>query len=153
MGLGVGKTITSKMLVLYYASQNYAVRYTTNGDVADIKHALSSEKDSKEIVLLDDCLGQHYFNMKGTQESELTSLVKYIKMHENKKLILNSRMTIFNEAKQRYEPFNLFFKEKKIDEVTINIDSISYLEKAKIFYNHLIFKHLPKRVLCPYKGR
>lgn len=41
-GSGVGKTITSKMLVLYYASQNYTVRYTTNGDISDIKRALSS---------------------------------------------------------------------------------------------------------------
>lgn len=140
-GPGVGKTMTSKMLVLYYASQGYAVRYTTNGDISDIKRALSTQK---EIILLDDCLGQHYFNMKETQESELTSLVKHIKMHENKKLILNSRITILNEAKERYEPFNLFFKEKKIDELTINMDSISSLEKAKIFYNHLIFKHIPK---------
>jgi len=143
-GPGVGKTITSKMLVLYYASQNYTVRYTTNGDISDIKRALSSNNDLKEIVLLDDCLGQHYFNMKETQESELTYLIKYIKMHENKKLILNSRITILNEAKQRYEQFNLFFKEKKINEITINLDSISALEKAKIFYNHLIFKNLPK---------
>lgn len=140
-GPGVGKTMTSKMLALYYASQGYSVRYTTNGDITDIKRVLSTEK---EIVLLDDCLGQHYFNMKETQESELTSLVKYIKMHENKKLILNSRITILNEAKERFEPFNLFFKEKKINELTINMDSINSVEKAKIFYNHLICKHIPK---------
>ena len=39
---GVGKTITSQMLVLYYAAQGYRVRYTTDGaDLAGLKKALS----------------------------------------------------------------------------------------------------------------
>jgi len=141
---GVGKTVTSKMLVLFYASSGYSVRYTTNGDISDLKKSLSESKEFKEIVLLDDCLGQHYFNMKETQENELTSLVKFVKLHENKILILNSRLTILNEAKERYEPFKLFLENKKINELTINMDTISHLEKAKIFYNHLKYKNIPK---------
>lgn len=143
-GPGVGKTITSKMLVLYYATQGFRVRYTSNSDITDIKKSLSSEKECKEIVLLDDCLGQHYFNMKHTQENELLSLIKYIKLSKNKKLILNSRITIFNEAKERSLEFNTFFQEKKIRNFTINMDEITSLEKAKIFYNHLIYKRIPK---------
>lgn len=143
-GPGVGKTITSKMLVLYFATQGFRVRYTTNGDITDIKKSLSSEKECKEIVLLDDCLGQHYFNMKHTQENELLSLIKYVKLSKNKKLILNSRITIFNEAKERSIEFNTFFQEKKIRNFTICIDEITPLEKAKIFYNHLIYKRIPK---------
>ncbi|UQZ81720.1 hypothetical protein SK3146_00876 [Paenibacillus konkukensis] len=142
-GPGVGKTITSKMLVLYFATQGYRVRYTTNGDIANIKDSLSLEKDQKEIVLLDDCLGQHYFKMKQTQENELLSLIKYIKLSKNKKLILNSRITIFNEAKERSTEFNIFFEQKKIKNHTINMDEITPLEKAKIFYNHLKFKNIP----------
>ncbi|MBT2283626.1 restriction endonuclease [Paenibacillus polymyxa] len=142
-GPGVGKTITSKMIVLYYATQGYRVRYTTNGDINDIKKSLSSEKTSKEIVLLDDCLGQHYFNMKQTQENELLSLIKFVKLSNNKKLILNSRITIFNEAKERSIDFNNFFQQRKIRNFTINMDEISPLEKAKIFYNHLTHKSIP----------
>jgi len=82
--------------------------------------------------------------MKENQESELMSLSKYIRMHENKKLLLNSRITILNEARERYESFDLFFKEKKIDKLTINLDNITSLEKAKIFYNHLVAKNVPK---------
>lgn len=141
---GVGKTITSKMLVLYYATKGYAVRYSTNASIADIKRSLSLEKDLKEIVLLDDCLGQHYFKMKENQESEITALAKYVRMNKNKMLILNSRITILNEARERYEAFNLFLNEKKIDKFTIDMDTISYLEKAKIFYNHLISKKIPQ---------
>lgn len=143
-GPGVGKTITSKMLVLYFSVQGYRVRYTTNGDMTDIKKSMSSDKDCKEIVLLDDCLGQHYFNMKNTQESELLSLIKFVKLFKNKKIILNSRITIFNEAKDRSYEFKMFFQEKKIKNHTINMDDITTLEKAKIFYNHLIYKHIPR---------
>jgi len=140
---GVGKTITSKMLVLYYASQEYSVRYTTNGDISDIKKSLSIDKDNKEVIFLDDCLGQHYFNLKETQGNELTSLANFVKMHENKILILNSRLTILNEAKERDTAFNIFFENKKIDELTINMDTINLLEKALIFYNHLVSKNIP----------
>ncbi|MEC1719041.1 nSTAND3 domain-containing NTPase [Schinkia azotoformans] len=143
-GPGVGKTITSKMLVIYYATKGYRVRYTTNGDISDIKKSLSNDKECKEIILLDDCLGQHYFNMKDTQENELLSLIKYVKLNKNKKLILNSRITIFNEAKDRSLDFNIFFQEKKIRNFIINMDEITSLEKAKIFYNHLIYKQIPK---------
>jgi hypothetical protein len=141
---GVGKTITSKMLLLYYGTQGYSVRYTTNGDISDLKKSLSASKEIKEAILLDDCLGQHYFNMKETQENELTSLVKFVKVHDNKILILNSRLTILNEAKERYESFKLFLANKKIDELIINMDTINPLEKAKIFYNHLVSKNVPK---------
>jgi len=96
---GVGKTVTTKMLALYFASIDYRVRYTTNGNIRDLKNAISSDKELKEVILLDDCFGQHYFNMKETQGNELLSLIKYISMNPNKILILNSRVTIFNEAK------------------------------------------------------
>ncbi|WP_113671915.1 restriction endonuclease [Vallitalea guaymasensis] len=141
---GVGKTITSKMLVLFFATQGYRVRYTTNGDISSLKHSLSSDNKIKEIVLLDDCLGQHYFNMKDSQENELLSLIKYIKINTNKMLILNSRITIFNEAKERSEEFLNFTKDKKLKIHTINMDLISSIEKARIFYNHLKYKKVPK---------
>lgn len=142
-GPGVGKTITSKMLVLYFATQGYRIRYTTNGDIANIKNTLSHNKEQKEVVLLDDCLGQHYFKMKHSQENELLSLIKYTKLFANKKLILNSRITIFNEAKERSYEFNTFFEQKKLVNYIINMDKITSLEKAKIFYNLLKFKDIP----------
>lgn len=82
---GTGKTMTTKMLALYYAALGYRIIYTTNGDLQSIKKALSVDKESKEIILLDDCLGQYYFRMKDTQENELMSLIKYVLMHKNKK--------------------------------------------------------------------
>lgn len=37
---GVGKTTVSKMLLLYFASIGYRVRYTTNGELADVKRSI-----------------------------------------------------------------------------------------------------------------
>lgn len=144
-GPGVGKTITSKMLVLYFSQQlEYRVRYTTNGSISDIKKSLSMNKELKEIILLDDCLGQHYFNLSDTTTTELQSLIEYVKVNKNKKLILNSRITIFNEAKEKYPAFNEYIQRKKIQEFVINMDEISLLEKGKIFYKHLKSKNIPK---------
>lgn len=82
---GVGKTMTSKMLVLYYASEGYRIRYTTDGaNLTNLKKGLSASPAEKEVILLDDCFGQIYFKMKDSQETELLQLIKYVKLHPNK---------------------------------------------------------------------
>lgn len=141
---GVGKTTLSKMLILYYATQGYKVRYTTNGEISDIKRALSSDKDDKEVVLLDDCLGQCYFKIEETQEEELISLIKYIKNNPNKILILNSRVTIFNEAKEKSQSFERFIDSEKIKVHVIDMDNMKTEEKARILFNHIYFNEVPK---------
>ena len=61
---GVGKTITSEMLVLYFASKGYRVRYTTStSDLQELKKSLARSAETKEIILIDDCFGQAYFDM------------------------------------------------------------------------------------------
>lgn len=140
---GTGKTVTTKMLALYYAAKGYRIRYTTNGDLRDLKNALSTQKELPEIVLLDDCLGQHYFKMKETQENELLGLVKYIAMNKNKKLIMNSRVTIFQQAKERSIEFRQFAEDEKFKIKILDMGKISISEKGRIFYNHIYFKGLP----------
>ena len=62
----------------------------------------------------------------------------------NKKIILNSRITIFNEAKDRSYEFKMFFQENKINNHIISMEDITPIEKAKILYNHLIYKNIPR---------
>ena len=96
---GVGKTITSKMLILHYASLGYRVRYTTDGaDLSALKKALTQSSEAKEVILLDDCFGQAYFSMKETQENELLTLIKHIKRYSNKILIMNSIIVESSES-------------------------------------------------------
>lgn len=141
---GSGKTMTTKMLALYYASKGYRIRYTTNGELKDLKNALSAQKDVKEVLLLDDCLGQHYFKMKDTQGNELLGLVKYIAMNKNKKLIMNSRVTIFQQAKERFIEFRQFAEDEEFQIRILDMSKISIQDKGRIFYNQIYFKKLPK---------
>ena len=136
---GVGKTMTSKMLALYFAAKGYRIRYTTNNDLSDLKAALSKEKDRPEVLLLDDCLGQHYFRMQETKERELLALMRYIRMNPKKILIMNSRVTIFKEARERSSEFRYFLDDEKLKIRTIEMASLSREEKGQIFYNHLYF--------------
>ena len=142
---GVGKTITSKMLVLEYASRGYKVRYTTDGaDLSSLKKAIGQARDTKEIILLDDCFGQAYFNMKESQESELLQLIKYIKLCPNKILIMNSRVTIYQEASLRTPDLVRSFDRREYRAYVIDMSNVSLIEKAKIFYNHLYFGNVPQ---------
>lgn len=143
---GVGKTVTSKMLILYFASQGYRIRYTTDGaDLAALKRSLSQFPESKEIILLDDCLGQAYFNMKETQGNELLSIIRHVNIYKNKLLILNSRVTIYQEVKVRTPELVRSFDNKEYQVYLLNMDAISELEKARILYNHLFFNNIDKQ--------
>lgn len=140
---GVGKTITSKMIVLNYAAEGYKVRYTTNGsDLASLKRSLSRNPLVKEIILVDDCFGQAYFEMKESQNTELLSLIKYVNMSKNKLLILNSRVTIFQEAQERKPDLVKSFDCGEYKVFVIDMTGISSLEKAKILYNHLAYSNI-----------
>lgn len=143
-GPGVGKSTISKMILLKYASEGYKVRYTTDNNISDIKKIISMDKDCKEIILLDDFLGQHYLNLKETEPNELKSLLSFVRRNRNKKLILNSRITILNEATNRYITFNELMEEYERNTYLINLDNMKKIEKAKILYNHLFFNNIPR---------
>lgn len=143
-GPGVGKSTISKMILLKYASDGYKARYTTDNNISNIKNILSMDNDSKEIVLLDDFLGQHYLNLKESEPNELKTLLSFIHRNKNKKLILNSRITILNEAKNRYINFNELIEEYETNTYLINLDNMKKVEKAKILYNHMFFNNIPR---------
>ncbi len=149
---GVGKSTISKMLLLYYANEGYAVRYTSDNDISSIKNALSIDPNKKEIILLDDFLGQHYLKIKDSQPNELKTLLSYVKKNPNKKIILNSRNTIINEAVQTYINFKALMDENRCNEYLIDLDKMSDLEKAKIVYNHIYFNNLPKEYILQIKN-
>lgn len=131
---GVGKTLNSKMLLLHFVKEGYRVRYSSNGEIGELKKSVTSNKDVKEIIFLDDCLGQHYFNLREGHDQELLSLIKHVDLYKNKILILNSRVTILNEARNAFEELERYFDLEKITLRKINMNEVSTIEKAKIFY-------------------
>ncbi len=141
---GVGKTMLTKMLALAFVSEGYRIRYTTNGELSDLKRALSADRKRKELIVLDDCLGQHYFKMQETKENELLALVKYIMHNPNKLLIMNSRVTIFHEARERSCDFRYFMDDENIKIRKLEMNGLDEEEKGWIFYNHLYFSGIPE---------
>ena len=149
---GVGKTITSKMLVLHHAAIGYRVRFSTNvSDLDELKKSLSRNPDIKEIILVDDCFGQAYFNMKESQNAELLSLISYVNASQNKLLILNSRITILKEAKERKPELLKCFEGKQCKVYILDMTAIDIVEKAKIFYNHISFNGMHKEYFAEIK--
>lgn len=140
---GVGKSITSEMLTLDFMEQGYEIRHTTDaGNVSSLKKALSRDPNKKEFIYLDDCFGQCYFKMKETQVNELHSLMSYIRYSQNKILLVNSRVTIYNEALGQHEEFSRQIEEKELKVHIIDMSNVAKLDKAKILYNHLFFSPL-----------
>ena len=140
---GVGKSTISKMILLKYANEGYKVRYTTDNNISKIKDVLSMDAECKEIILLDDFLGQHYLNLRETEPNELKSLLAFIQKNKNKKIVLNSRITILKEAQRRYITFNELIDKYDNNIYLINLDNMKKIEKAKILYNHLYFNDIP----------
>ena len=145
---GVGKTLNSKMLLLNFIKKGYRVRYSTNGEIAELKKSVTSNKDTKEIIFLDDCLGQHYFNLREGYDHELLSLIKHVDLYKNKVLILNSRVTILNEALNTFEELERYFGLEKITLRKINMNEVSPVEKAKIFYAMLKRNKVSNEYYC-----
>lgn len=148
---GVGKSTISKMLLLFFASNSYSVRYVTDNNIKDIKNTLSRNPSKKEIILLDDFLGQHYLKLNDKQPNELKSLIAFIEKNPNKKIIMNSRITIINEAYSSSIDFANLFDAYEKNNYLIDLDKMSFLEKAQILYNHLYFNNLPMDFLLEVK--
>lgn len=140
---GVGKSITSTMLAFYFVKEGYQIRYTTSGIISDLKKSIQDNRGLKEVILLDDCLGQYYLKLKEWQDRELVSLMNYISINENKVLILNSRVTVLNEAQNISGVLRRYLEDENVKIKIINMNDISEKEKAYIFFNHLIRNELP----------
>lgn len=138
---GVGKTILSQMLFAYFLDKGYRPIYTSSNTIRDIKQSLNN--DVREIIIINDFLGQHYLNFKPEILEELKSLILYISRNKNKKLILNSRLTILNEATRNNQEFKFFFDDNEIERYHIDVSEMSILEKAKLYYTHIYFNDIP----------
>ena len=137
---GVGKTLMTKILASIFLQKGYSLRTTTDiNNLSELKKSIINNLENKEIIVIDDCLGQTYLNLKDSQRNELKSFVKFIQNQENKKIILNSRVTILNEAISLNNDFELFSKNQNNDFLLLDLSKFSKLEKGKIFYNHLYF--------------
>lgn len=133
---GVGKTLTSKMLIRYLLANNnnYKLRTVLHGNLPQLISSLQT-CDEPEIIFLDDFLGQTCLSIDDSLISELKVILKLSKKYKNKKVILNSRITILNKAKFEKIEFSNLLSELKLTECLVNINDISNLDRARILYN------------------
>lgn len=136
---GTGKTTLSNMLLLKLIEDDYKVRTVTNNSLSDLKSSLSQDRSKKEIVYLDDFLGQSYLGINETVPNEIKTLVSFILKSTNKMLILNSRITIINEADRKYRTYREFSASNVNSKFVIDMNKMSLYDRAMILYNHLYF--------------
>ncbi len=140
---GVGKTMTSEMLVLYFVTQGYTVRYVRcYSDFGKLREAVAENENRREIFLVDDCLGQSYLQLNADRSSQLCELIDSVNYYDNKLLILNSRITVLNEAGERNLELMKHVESMRNRVCVLNMDALSLLEKATIFHNHLYFSDM-----------
>lgn len=138
---GIGKTITSKMLIRYLLVNNKDYKLTTvsNNDLSKLIESVH-QNDDPEIIFLDDFLGQTSLSLDDKLINDLKSLLKLTAIFNNKKVILNSRITILNKAKHEKEEFEKLLDEIGIKECLIDVNDLSKLDRARILYN-LMYHH------------
>lgn len=138
---GVGKTTISEMLVLkmLYEYPGTHFLYSSKSDAEEIKDSLSGNPNDKELIYLDDFLGDIYLELKKQDVGGICSLISYVLNSPNKYLILNTRVVIYNEAKKNLLNFQSSLNE--IKEITIN--ELSKRDKGQILYNHIYFSKIP----------
>lgn len=144
---GIGKTTICEMIVLEYLKKDFRVLHASSNDLKSVKEALIQSNENKQIILLDDFLGQHYLKIDETKSAELKMLISLIKTLENTKLVMNSRVTILNEAVHRDIKFKELHENYSDYELSIDTDKIHKSEKKQIFKNHLVYNEIPDNYL------
>lgn len=134
---GIGKTTLSEMLCLGYMGIGYEFIYADSVEEAENVY----NKESKQLFFIDDFLGANYLEfIEGKSESVILRFIERVKANNNKRLILSSRTTIFNNAIHR----GIHFKDEiwnKFD-CLLELSSYTYLDRAKLLYNHLRYRGL-----------
>lgn len=144
---GVGKTTVSQMITLKYVEQGYKLIYTTDANIVRVENSISPDPDVKELIFLDDFLGQSYWKTPDVLPKQIEALIGFCANRPHKKLLLNSRITILNDVRSKSPDFNYFLCNKKKSEYLIDMDKMPDYEKARILYSHLVKLNLSQPYL------
>lgn len=142
---GVGKSTLAEQICNMYVAEGYQFIEVRNIEMA--WHIF--DKNSQQIFYFDDFLGPNYLEaLENNQDSEVIDFMKKVKKDKTKKFILTSRTSILTQGKDK----SVKFKVGKLDrkEYLLNVDSITYSEKAEILYNHIYHSNLPDELASIY---
>ena len=140
---GTGKTILTQMIALHLSVADYENHYSSCNSLNLLKNVSSADDDSKELFVLDDFLGQRNLDAEMDQIRELVTFLRYISRSKRRRVVLNSRISIFNEAKFRDDSFSQFIKCISSCIVTIDTSTMTLVDKGRIFISNLMFEKVP----------
>lgn len=135
---GIGKTTLAENLCLLLAANGY-IFFDIEEELTEAEQVY--KKGENQVFLFDDFLGSNYFEaIENKKDSHIMKFIERIKQDKSKKFILTSRTNILNTGIIHSNIFN----DKKIrkNEFLLVIQNISFLEKARILYNHIWFSKL-----------
>lgn len=136
---GVGKTTLAKQLLFHYASEGYQV-VKIQSDLSEAESLF--KEDERQIFYFDDFLGRNYLEaLSGSLESSVVDFMRRVGRTHDKRFVLTSRNAILWSAKSISEVFRNSNIERK--EFELDIGSLTHVDKARIFYNHIWFGQLP----------
>lgn len=139
---GIGKTTLANNLALYYIANGFKF--------CDIEESISEaedlfrEKEQKKIIFYcDDFLGSNMYDaISNKRDSHIVKFINRIKRDKTKRFILTSRTNILSKAVSLSHQFQNNNIRK--DELLLNIEELSEVDKANILYNHIYHSRLSK---------
>lgn len=132
---GIGKTSLANLVTYNVLSKDFQLVYI-DSEIKEAEAIFCNDHSSRQLFYFDDFLGSNYLdiihNIKG---KSIVNFIDRVKSYKNKYLILTTRSTILNQAKERDE--NIHNSNLSSEKYELSISNYSKIDKAKILYNHL----------------
>lgn len=139
---GTGKSVLTQMIALQLIKADFKIIYSSCNNIDRIKNAIEDDCE-KTLFILDDFLGQRCLDIDSSKMRELVTLLRYTSKLKNCYTVLNSRISILNEAKRIDDPFKKFIDSMRAGIVVIDTTEMSLLDKARIMLANLSFEKVP----------
>jgi hypothetical protein len=138
---GIGKTTLAEMLLIDYMSRGYEpIRITS-----DMNEAFKLYNPTKrQAFYYDDFLGQTGLENKlnKNEDQRIADFCSLCTKGKRSVFIMTTREYILNQAKNIYE--KLERSGLDVNKCVIDISSYALIDRAKILYNHLHFRGVPR---------
>lgn len=141
---GTGKTTLTQMLALQMSAAGYRVLYSSCYELEGVISAASPDSNLPELIVLDDFLGQNFLDVDSKLLRLISSLLFMVKKSDKRKIILNSRISILNEAGRKDDSFHRLIRKLDDQLVVIDTSSMALLDKARILLSNLRFENVPQ---------
>jgi DNA polymerase III delta prime subunit len=138
---GIGKTTLARVIVLYLLSNGFNEFVFLNQSIDDGYELFNDEKS--QVFLFDDFLGRNFLESQHlpNEDNKIVKFIDKIKKSHNKHIIFTTREYILNQAKSKFESFNV--NNIEIAKCVLDLSSYTNIIKAQILYNHLFFAEVP----------